>query len=160
MSGIFIGFRAFLYTDKSMKTIGLTSDHAGYELKEFAKEVLDKKGIPYKDYGAQSAESSDYPDFAHPLAYAVEKGEVYMGIAVCGTGNGIAITLNKHMGIRAALCWTAEIAKLARAHNNANILVMPGRFISNEEATKAIEAFLNTEFEGGRHQRRIDKIPF
>lgn len=143
-----------------MKTIGLSSDHAGYELKEFVKGLLEQKGIPYKDYGAQSTESSDYPDFAHPLAYAVEKGDVDEGIAVCGTGNGIAITLNKHMGIRAALSWNAEIARLARAHNDANILVMPGRFISKEEATKAVDAFLNTEFEGGRHKRRIDKIPF
>lgn len=142
-----------------MKTIGLSSDHAGYEIKEFVKQILDQKGIPYKDYGAQSLESSDYPDFAHPLAYAVEKGEVAEGIAVCGTGNGIAITLNKHRGIRAALSWNAEIAQLSRAHNDANILVLPGRFISKEEATKTVEAFLNTKFEGGRHQRRIDKIP-
>lgn len=143
-----------------MKTIGLSSDHAGYELKEFAKQVLDKKGIPYIDYGAQSAESSDYPDFAHSLAYALERGDVDAGIAACATGNGIAITLNKHMPIRAALCWNAEIAALARAHNDANILVMPGKFITKEEATKAIEAFLNTTFEEGRHRRRIDKIPF
>ena len=142
-----------------MKTIGLSSDHAGYELKEFVKQILDQKGIPYKDYGAQSTESSDYPDFAHPLGFAIENGDVERGIAVCGTGNGIAITLNKHKGIRAALSWNAEIAKLVRAHNDANILVMPGRFISKEEATKTVEAFLNTEFEGGRHQRRIDKIP-
>lgn len=142
-----------------MKTIGLSSDHAGYELKEFVKQILDQKGIPYKDYGAQSTESSDYPDFAHPLALAVENGDVAEGIAVCGTGNGIAITLNKHAGIRAALSWDAEIATLARAHNNANILVMPGRFISKEEAIKTVDAFLNTKFEGGRHQRRIDKIP-
>lgn len=142
-----------------MKTIGLSSDHAGYEIKEFVKQILDQKGIPYKDYGAQSLESSDYPDFAHPLAYAVEKGEVTEGIAVCGTGNGIAITLNKHQGIRAALSWNAEIARLSRAHNDANILVLPGRFISKEETTKTVEAFLNTAFEGGRHQRRIEKIP-
>lgn len=142
-----------------MKIIGLSSDHAGYELKEFVKQILDQKGIPYKDYGAQSEESSDYPDFAHPLAIAVEKGDVSEGIAVCGSGNGIAMTLNKHAGIRAALSWNAEIATLARTHNDANILVMPGRFISKEEATKAVEAFLNTDFEGGRHQRRIDKIP-
>ena len=148
-----------LYTEK-MNTIGLSSDHAGYELKEFVKQILEKKRIPYKDYGAQSTESSDYPDFAHPLAFAVEKGEVARGIAVCGTGNGIAITLNKHMGIREALSWNAEIAALARAHNDANILVMPGRFISKEEAAKAVDAFLNTKFEGGRHQRRIDKISF
>ena len=139
--------------------IGLSSDHAGYELKEFVKQILEQKGIPYKDYGAQSTESCDYPDFAHPLGYAIENGDVEKGIAVCGTGNGIAITLNKHQGIRAGISWNAEIAKLVRAHNDANVLVMPGRFISKEEATKTVEAFLNTKFEGGRHQQRIDKIP-
>lgn len=143
-----------------MNTIGLSSDHAGYELKEYVKQLLEAKGIPYKDYGTNSTESSDYPDFAHPLALAVERGDVAQGIAVCGTGNGIAMTLNKHMGVRAALSWNAEIAELVRAHNDANVLVMPGRFISKEEATKTVDAFLNTAFEGGRHQRRIDKIPF
>lgn len=143
-----------------MNTIGLSSDHAGYELKEYVKQLLEAKEIPYKDYGTNSTESSDYPDFAHPLALAVERGEVIKGIAVCGTGNGIAMTLNKHMGVRAALSWNAEIAELVRAHNDANVLVMPGRFISKEEATKTVDAFLNTAFEGGRHQRRIDKIPF
>lgn len=142
-----------------MKTLGLSCDHAGYELKEFVKQILDKKGLAYKDFGTCSTESCDYPDFAHPLALAIEAGEVYPGIAICGSGNGIAMTLNKHQGIRAALCWEEEIAQLARAHNDANILVMPGRFISQEEATRAVEAFLNTPFEGGRHQRRIDKIP-
>ena len=133
-----------------MKTLGLCSDHAGYELKEFVKQILDSKGLAYKDFGTDSTESCDYPDYAHPLAKAVEAGEVYPGIAM---------TLNKHQGIRAALCWQEEIARLAREHNNANILVMPGRFISQEEATHTVEAFLNTPFEGGRHQRRIDKIP-
>lgn len=142
-----------------MKILGLSSDHAGYELKEYVKQLLDSKGIAYKDYGTCTPESCDYPDFAHPLALAVESGEVYPGIAICGSGNGIAITLNKHQGIRAALCWQEDIASLARAHNDANILVMPGRFISQEEATRIVEAFLNTPFEGGRHQRRIDKIP-
>ena len=104
--------------------------------------------IPYKDFGTYSTESCDYPDFAHQLAQAVEAGECYPGIAICGSGNGINMTLNKHQGIRAALCWTAEIAHLARQHNDANILVMPGRFIGTD-----------TSFEGGRHQRRIDKIP-
>ena len=132
-----------------MKTLGLCSDHAGYELKEFVKQILDSKGLAYKDFGTDSTESCDYPDYAHPLAKAVEAGEVYPGIAICGSGNGIAMTLNKHQGIRAALCW----------QNNANILVMPGRFISQEEATHTVEAFLSTPFEGGRHQRRIDKIP-
>lgn len=142
-----------------MKTIGLCCDHAGYELKEYVKQLLDSRGITYKDFGTNSTDSCNYPDFAHPLAIAVEAGEVYPGIAICGTGNGIAITLNKHQGVRAALCWKEEIARLAREHNNANILVMPGRFISKEEATRSVETFLNTSFEGGRHQRRIDKIP-
>ncbi|CAK7020180.1 MAG: Ribose-5-phosphate isomerase B [Parabacteroides sp.] len=142
-----------------MKTIGLCCDHAGYELKEYVKQLLDSKGLAYKDFGTNSMDSCDYPDFAHPLAIAVEAGEVYPGIAICGTGNGIAMTLNKHQGIRAALCWEEGIARLAREHNNANIIVMPGRFISREEATRSVETFLNTPFEGGRHQRRIDKIP-
>lgn len=142
-----------------MNTIGLCSDHAGFELKEYIKQLLDAKGWPYKDFGTYSGESCDYPDFAHPLAEAVECGEVYPGIAFCGTGNGIGITLNKHQGIRAALCWEEEIARLARAHNDANILVLPGRFISREEAAKTVEVFFHTVFEGGRHKRRIDKIP-
>lgn len=142
-----------------MNTIGLCSDHAGFELKEYIKQILDSRSLPYKDFGTYSSESCDYPDFAHPLALAVENGEVYPGIAFCGTGNGIGITLNKHQGIRAALCWQEEIARLARAHNDANVLVLPGRFISKEEATKAVDVFFNTPFEGGRHQRRIDKIP-
>lgn len=142
-----------------MKIIGLCCDHAGYELKEYVKQLLDSKGLAYKDFGTNSMDSCDYPDFAHLLAIAVEAGEVYPGIAICGTGNGIAMTLNKHQGIRAALCWEEGIARLAREHNNANIIVMPGRFISREEATRSVETFLNTPFEGGRHQRRIDKIP-
>ena len=111
------------------------------------------------DCGPANAKSCDYPDYAHPMAQAVEAGNVYPGIAICGTGNGIGMTLNKHQGIRAALCWNAEIAQLARAHNDANVLVMPGRFISWDEAEKILEVFFATEFEGGRHQRRIDKIP-
>ncbi|MCD7937623.1 MAG: ribose 5-phosphate isomerase B [Tannerellaceae bacterium] len=142
-----------------MKTIGLACDHAGYELKEFVKEVLTSRSIGFKDFGTHSANSCDYADFAHPLADAIEKGELYPGIAICGSGNGINITLNKHQGIRAALCWEKELAGLARAHNDANILVMPARFISKEEATDIIDAFLTTTFEGGRHQKRIEKIP-
>lgn len=142
-----------------MKTIGLCSDHAGFELKEYIKQVLAERNISTKDFGTYSTDSCDYPDFAHPLALAVEAGEVYPGIAICGTGNGISMTLNKHQNIRAALCWVEEISALARAHNDANILVMPGRFIAKEEAVKVLDAFLNTPFEGGRHQRRIDKIP-
>lgn len=142
-----------------MKTIGICADHAGFELKEFVRELLDKKGLAYKDYGTFSEASCDYPDVAHPLAIALEKGEVYPGIAICGSGNGIAMTLNKHQGIRAALCWDTEIAALARMHNDANILVMPGRFISTTKAEEIVNTFLSSGFEGGRHQRRIDKIP-
>lgn len=142
-----------------MKTIGLCSDHAGFELKEQVKTWLESKGLSYQDFGTHSTDSCDYPDYAHPMAQAVETGDVYPGIAICGTGNGIGMTLNKHQGIRAALCWNAEIAQLARAHNDANVLVMPGRFIAWDEAEKILEVFFATEFEGGRHQRRIDKIP-
>lgn len=142
-----------------MNTIGLCSDHAGFEIKEFVKQLLEKKGIPCKDFGTYSTESVDYPDFAHALANAVEQNEVYPGIAVCGSGQGISITLNKHAGIRAALCWIPEIAVLARNHNDANVLVLPGRFVSEDEAEKILEAFLQSDFEGGRHQKRVDKIP-
>ena len=142
-----------------MKTIGLASDHAGYELKEYVKTWLEAKGWEYKDFGTYSTDSCDYPDFAHQLANAVEAGECYPGIAICGSGEGISMTLNKHKGIRAALCWHPEIASLTRQHNDANVLVMPGRFISHEEAVAIMDNFLGTAFEGGRHQGRIDKIP-
>lgn len=142
-----------------MKTIGICSDHAGFELKEFVRGWLEAKGWEYKDFGTYSAESCDYPDFAHALARAMEAGECHPGIAICGSGEGISMTLNKHQGIRAALCWKSEIARLARQHNDANVLVMPGRFISIEEADQIMTEFFNTDFEGGRHQRRIDKIP-
>ena len=142
-----------------MKMIGLACDHAGFELKEYVRSWLDARGWAYRDFGTYSTESVDYPEFAHPLALAVEGGECYPGIAICGSGNGIAMTLNKHQGIRAALCWTAEIAYMARLHNDANILVMPGRYISTNEADKILQEFFSTSFEGGRHQRRIEKIP-
>ena len=142
-----------------MKPIALASDHAGFELKAIVEGYLEARGVAYKDFGTDSAESCDYPDFAHPAARAVESGECSMGIAMCGTGNGIAMTLNKHQGIRAALCWNKEIAALARQHNDANILVMPARFIDAVTALAIVDTFLDTSFEGGRHQRRIDKIP-
>ena len=142
-----------------MKTIGLASDHAGFELKEYVKTWLEAKGYTFKDFGTYSTDSCDYPDFAHPLAEAVESGECYPGIAICGSGEGISMTLNKHQGIRAALCWTSEIAHMTRLHNDANVLVMPGRFISTETAGQIMDEFFSTEFEGGRHQKRIDKIP-
>ena len=142
-----------------MKTIGLASDPAGFELKEYVKTWLEAKGYTFKDFGTYSTDSCDYPDFAHPLAEAVESGECYPGIAICGSGEGISMTLNKHQGIRAALCWIPEIAHMTRLHNDANVLVMPGRFISTETAGQIMDEFFSTEFEGGRHQKRIDKIP-
>lgn len=142
-----------------MKIIGLASDHAGFELKQYVKKCLDAKGMAYKDFGTDSIESCDYADFAHPLALAVESGECYSGIAICGSGNGINMTLNKHQGIRAALCWIPEISALARQHNDANILVLPGRFIDTDTTSQILEKFFNTAFEGGRHLRRINKIP-
>lgn len=145
--------------DMKKQTIGMASDHAGYELKEQLKPFLKELGYKIKDFGARSAESMDYADTAHPLAEAVEKGEVDFGIAMCGSGNGISMTLNKHQGIRDALCWIPEIAALAKQHNNANIITLPARFISEELAREIVLAYLNATFEGGRHQRRIDKIP-
>jgi ribose 5-phosphate isomerase B len=139
--------------------VGLCSDHAGYDTKMAVIEYLKSQGIAYKDFGTYSKESCDYPDFAHPCAIAVENGECYPGIGICGSGEGISITLNKHQGIRAALCWIPEIAHLARQHNDANVLCMPGRFVSNDEAIAMVKEFFSTPFEGGRHQRRIDKIP-
>lgn len=144
---------------QSDKPLGICSDHAGYELKSIIEGYLEANGVAYKDFGTYSAESCDYPDFAHPCAAAVEAGECYPAIAMCGSGNGIAMTLNKHQGIRAAICWTTELAALARQHNNANVLVLPARFIAPEVALEIVDIFLNTDFEGGRHQRRIDKIP-
>ena len=141
-------------TDK----IGLASDHAGYEMKEYIRKVLDKKNIPYIDYGTYSAESTSYAIYGHRLANAIEQKEVQKGIAVCGSGNGINMTVNKHQGIRAALCWNEEIARLACAHNDANVLSLPGRFISLEIVEKIVNIFLNTTFERGRHQCRVDLI--
>ena len=139
--------------------LALCSDHAGYELKSIIEGYLQANGIDYTDFGTFSAESCDYPDFAHAAAEAIEKGECSMGIAMCGSGNGIAMTLNKHQQIRAALCWTNELTALARQHNNANVLVLPARFIEPATALALVDTFLSPDFEGGRHQRRIDKIP-
>ncbi len=141
------------------KKIGIASDHAGYEMKEYLVGWLSSKGYDVYDFGCTSPESCDYPDFAHPLAEAVEKGEFEVGVALCGSANGMIMTLNKHQGIRAALCWLPEIAELARLHNNANICTLPARFIDNDEAQKILDTFFSTRFEGERHQRRIDKIP-
>ncbi|HOI26672.1 MAG TPA: ribose 5-phosphate isomerase B [Paludibacteraceae bacterium] len=140
-------------------TIGICNDHAGVELKNFLMDQLKGEVKVFKNFGTDTTDSCDYPDFAHPLASAVEKGECDLGIAICGTGNGISMTCNKHQGIRAALCWEVEIAKLARQHNDANVIGLPARFISKEKALELVRAFLTTDFEGGRHERRIAKIP-
>ena len=142
-----------------MAKIGMACDHAGYELKEYLKKVLVKRGNEVVDFGTDSPESMDYPDTAHPLAEALEAGKVDFGVSMCGSGNGITMTLNKHQKVRAALCWKPEIAALAKQHNNANILSMPARFISRRMAVRILDAYLNAKFEGGRHQRRIEKIP-
>ncbi len=139
--------------------VGFCSDHAGYEMKMVLEGYFDSMNIAYKDFGTYSSDSCDYADFAHPCAFAVETGKCYPGIAMCGSGNGIAMTLNKHKGIRAALCWTTELAALARQHNDANVLVLPARFIDNVTAINIVEKFLNTPFDGGRHERRVEKIP-
>jgi ribose 5-phosphate isomerase B len=139
-------------------TIAIGSDHAGFEYKEVLKIWLATAGYTVKDFGTFSIVSVDYPDFAHPVANAVEKNEVDLGILLCGSANGVAITANKHQGIRAALCWTDEIASLARQHNNANVVCIPARFVSEEMAKKITETFLNTPFEGGRHANRVGKI--
>lgn len=141
------------------KPVGLCCDHAGFELKNVIMGYLEAHGIVFEDFGTFSSESCDYPDFAHPCAFAVEAGKVYPAIAICGTGNGIGMTLNKHQGVRAALCWQPEIARLARAHNDANVLVLPARFIDTAVALEVVDVFMSTGFDGGRHQRRIDKIP-
>ena len=142
-------------------SIAVCSDHAGDELKQTVMKHLNDQGvIKLKDFGAYSSESSDYADYAHPMASAVESAEFEFGISICGSGNGISMTVNKHQGIRAALCWNTEIAALARQHNNANVLSLPARFVSEEEALKMVDLFFSTDFEGGRHKTRIDKIPF
>ena len=141
------------------KKIGLGSDHAGFALKTYIKGELLKKGLDIIDFGTDSDDSTDYPDYAHPLAKAVENGECEVGIVICGSGNGVNMTVNKHQGIRSALCWNAEIAYISRLHNDANICALPGRHLKQEEAMKIVIAFFTTEFEGGRHKRRIDKIP-
>lgn len=141
-----------------MKNIAIGGDHAGFNLKGKLIPYLESKGFKLKDFGTYSDESTDYPDYVHPLAEAVEKGEYDFGIIICGSANGVSMTANKHQGIRAAICWIPEIAKLAREHNNANVLALPARYVSVDEAKAITDAFFNASFEGGRHQRRVDKI--
>ncbi|MDN5216522.1 ribose 5-phosphate isomerase B [Fulvivirgaceae bacterium BMA12] len=138
--------------------IAIGGDHAGYEYKERLVEQLKKKGIEVKDFGPFSPDSVDYPDFVHPVARHIEEGHAEFGILICGSGNGVAITANKHQEIRAALCWQEELAALARQHNNANVLCLPARFIDYPLAEKIVEVFLASTFEGGRHARRVSKI--
>jgi ribose 5-phosphate isomerase B len=142
-----------------LKKVIIASDHAGFRLKEKLVRWLISNRYEVKDLGCFSEDSVDYPDYAHPLALAVEKGDFDYGITICGSGNGISMASNKHQKIRSAVCWNEEISRLARSHNDANVCALPGRFISEAEAITIIKTFLATEFEGGRHKRRIDKIP-
>jgi ribose 5-phosphate isomerase B len=142
-----------------MIKIAIASDHAGFELKNRLISYLLDKGFEVKDFGSYTSESVDYPDYAHSLAQAVENGTYKFGISICGSGNGINMTVNKHQGIRSALCWNKEIAALARQHNDANICALPARFITFEEARDMVDIFLSTAFDGGRHETRIKKIP-
>lgn len=140
------------------KPVAIGADHAGYEYKSAIIDMLKNKGYEVKDMGTHSKDSVDYPDFAHPVAEAVESGQAGVGILICGSANGVAITANKHQGIRAAITWQTEIAALARQHNNANIICIPARFVSAPEAEEMVNVFLNTAFEGGRHEKRVNKI--
>ena len=139
--------------------IAIGSDHAGFELKEKVKSFLNEMQVEYVDKGTHSLESTDYPPFAHSVAESIESKESNWGILICGSANGVSMAANKHEGIRCAICWTSELAELARSHNDANIIALPARFISLDEALKAVEAFMKTSFEGGRHKRRVDLIP-
>lgn len=140
--------------------IAICCDHAGYDLKnEVIKYLQNQQVADLKDFGTYSTDSADYPDYAHPMANAVENHEFDFGISICGSGNGISMTVNKHRGIRAGLCWNAEIARLTRSHNDANVLSLPARFVTVDEALDMVNVFFTTDFEGGRHQTRIDKIP-
>lgn len=140
------------------KQIAIGGDHAGFQYKKEIVSFLEEQGYTVKNFGTDSADSVDYPDFAHPTANAVEQGESDLGILICGSANGVAITANKHQGIRAAICWQEELAALARQHNDANILCIPARFVELDLAKKLVHTFLNTPFEGGRHSKRVDKI--
>ena len=138
--------------------IAIGGDHAGYDLKLKVIEKLEKEGHEVKDFGPYSADSCDYPDYVHPLAQAVEAGEFKFGIVICGSGNGVNMVANKYQGIRSGLCWEPELAEMTRLHNDANVLAIPARYISEEKGLAIVHAFINTEFEGGRHQKRVDKI--
>lgn len=142
-----------------IKKIAIGCDHAGFPYKDSIKQMLQQQGIEVLDYGTHAADSVDYPDFVHPVARQVESQAVDFGVILCGSGNGANMTANKHQGVRSALCWNLEIVELARQHNDANVLSLPVRFLSEAQAVQYVQAFISTAFEGGRHQRRIDKIP-
>lgn len=141
-----------------MISVAIGADHAGFEYKEHLKNWLSTRGYSIKDFGTHSLDSADYPDFAHPVASAVEKKEFQFGLLLCGSANGVAMTANKHQGIRAAICWKEELAELARTHNNANVICIPARHVTLELAEKMLDKFLHAPFEGGRHERRVEKI--
>ena len=142
----------------NINKLALGGDHAGFQLKEAIRSYLEENGIEVKDFGTYSEDSFDYPDVAHPIAKSIVNGEFKMGIVICGSGNGINMTMNKYSEIRSALCWTAELAELARLHNNANVLALPARYIDSKTAMDCVKTFIRADFEGGRHQRRVDKI--
>ena len=141
-----------------MKKIAIGGDHAGFDLKTLIKKHLESSDVEIHDFGPNSTDSCDYPDFAHPLADSVENGDNDLGILICGSANGVSMTANKHQGVRAAIAWNKELAELARGHNNANVLCLPSRFITEDVAMEIVDGFLKAEFEGGRHGRRVDKI--
>jgi len=139
--------------------IGIGADHAGFEYKEAIRDSLKNNGLHVKDFGTYTAESVDYPDYVHPLCHEIDKGSLDVGILLCGSANGMAMAANKHPNVKAAVCWENDIAVLARRHNDANVICIPARFVSQELALEMVNLFLNSEFEGGRHKRRVDKIP-
>lgn len=151
-------YGSFLSNSMEKQRIAIGCDHAGFEYKEFIKNDLTAKGYEVKDFGTHSTDSVDYPDFVHPLANSIESNDYESGILLCGSANGVAITANKHSGIRAAIAWKTELAELARQHNNANVLCIPCRFVTREQAVEFVHAFLSTSFEGGRHASRVNKI--
>ena len=145
-------------TDKRMKHIAISCDHAGFDLKQRIKQVLEEKGYTVKDFGPNSADRMDYPDAIHPLAKAIDQGKINRGIIICGSGNGVAMTANKYKNVRAGIAWEPELAELTRQHNDANVLSLPARFITEKVALECVDKFLNTDFEGGRHTTRVEKI--
>ena len=155
---IFVQTTFMNYVFDFAKPIAIGSDHAGFEYKSMIVEMLEGKGLPVKDFGTAGKDSVDYPDFAHPVSTAVENGEAACGILICGTGNGVSITANKHQNVRAGLCWNNEVASLIRQHNNANVICLPARFVSPPAAEEMVNIFLSTAFEGGRHQTRVEKM--